>query len=77
MATLLNAFAKLDYNHAKLSKSLEDAVLVKLDRALELGPKYRASRYLQEFLGALIVFDSGHIDFILGRIVQKQVFLSI
>ena len=41
---------RLDYNHAKLSQSLEQAVLVKLNRALELGPQYRTSRYLQECL---------------------------
>lgn len=39
----MNAFAKLDFNHSKLSKAFEDAVVVKLDRAIKLGQGYRRS----------------------------------
>ncbi|CAJ1418586.1 unnamed protein product [Effrenium voratum] len=48
LATTLNAFAKLDFNHARLSKALEDAVVAKLKAALELGPDYRKSLNLRE-----------------------------
>lgn len=42
LATTMNAFAKLDYNNAKLAKALEEAALVKLNLALEIGPQYRS-----------------------------------
>eukprot|EP00928_Gymnodinium_smaydae_P078566 TRINITY_DN62699_c0_g1_i1.p1 TRINITY_DN62699_c0_g1~~TRINITY_DN62699_c0_g1_i1.p1 ORF type:complete len:646 (+),score=177.54 TRINITY_DN62699_c0_g1_i1:110-2047(+) len=43
LATTMNAFAKLDFNHPRLAQALEDAALVKIDRALALGPGYRRS----------------------------------
>lgn len=43
LSTSMNAFAKLDFNHARLSKAFEDAAVPKLDLALEMGPTYRAS----------------------------------
>lgn len=43
LSTTVNSFAKLDFNHSRLSKAFEDAILVKLNQALELGPTYRAS----------------------------------
>lgn len=43
LATAMKAFAKLDFNHPRLAKAFEDAAVRKLDAALELGPKYRAS----------------------------------
>lgn len=48
LATTVNGFAKLDFNHPKLSKAFEDAAIVKLDRALELGPDYRKSSLRDE-----------------------------
>eukprot|EP00933_Yihiella_yeosuensis_P040292 TRINITY_DN3456_c1_g1_i1.p1 TRINITY_DN3456_c1_g1~~TRINITY_DN3456_c1_g1_i1.p1 ORF type:complete len:482 (-),score=78.74 TRINITY_DN3456_c1_g1_i1:204-1505(-) len=47
LATTMNAFAKLDFNHPKLAKVFEDAAVVKLDRALELGSEYRKSGSLR------------------------------
>jgi len=43
LATSMNAFAKLDFNHPKLAKVFEDSAVVKLDCALSLGPDYRKS----------------------------------
>merc|ERR1712137_1268246 len=43
LATSMNAFAKLDFNHPKLSKVFENAAVVKIDRALALGRDYRKS----------------------------------
>ena len=43
LATTINAFAKLDYNNAKLAKALEEAAVVKLNRALEFGHQYSNS----------------------------------
>lgn len=43
LSTTVNSFAKLDFNHTRLSKVFERAVVVKLDRALALGPDYRRS----------------------------------
>ncbi|CAE8590923.1 unnamed protein product, partial [Polarella glacialis] len=47
LATTMNAFSKLDFNHPKLAKVFEDAAIVKLDRALELGSAYRKSGSLR------------------------------
>jgi len=43
LTTTLNAFVKLDFNAPRLLKALEIAAVEKIDRALEMGPNYRAS----------------------------------
>jgi len=43
LATTMNAFAKLDFHHPKLSTDFQEAALIRIDRALELGPDYRKS----------------------------------
>lgn len=43
LATTMNAIAKLDFNHPRLGKAFEDATIKKLDRAIAMGPDYRAS----------------------------------
>lgn len=43
LATTINAFAKLDFNHKKLSTDFEAAVEPRLDQAIAMGSKYRSS----------------------------------
>mmetsp|Transcript_27415 Transcript_27415/g.64521 ORF Transcript_27415/g.64521 Transcript_27415/m.64521 type:complete len:569 (+) Transcript_27415:70-1776(+) len=64
LATTMNAFAKLDFNHHKLSKAFEDAAIVKLDHALSLGPDYRKSS-----LRGVDVFDVQALVLILHTLV--------
>eukprot|EP00427_Karlodinium_veneficum_P054960 CAMPEP_0169406076 /NCGR_PEP_ID=MMETSP1017-20121227/57294_1 /TAXON_ID=342587 /ORGANISM="Karlodinium micrum, Strain CCMP2283" /LENGTH=103 /DNA_ID=CAMNT_0009512729 /DNA_START=66 /DNA_END=374 /DNA_ORIENTATION=+ len=43
LATSMNAFAKLDFNHPRLMRAFTEAAVVKMDRALALGRDYRCS----------------------------------
>uniref|UniRef100_A0A7S0ACR5 RAP domain-containing protein n=1 Tax=Pyrodinium bahamense TaxID=73915 RepID=A0A7S0ACR5_9DINO len=64
LATAMNAFAKLDFNHPKLSTAFEDAAVRKLDHALSLGPDYRKSS-----LRGVDVFDVQALVLLLHTLV--------
>merc|ERR1719362_838970 len=64
LATTMNSFAKLDFHHPKLSTDFQEAAVIRIDRALELGPDYRKSH-----LKGVDVFDLQALVLVLHTLV--------